>query len=81
MNLLQMTVFVFLSFGYLLDVMFYNDLDFLFDPNADVSHTFWALLNIICISELEKKDGSTELSWDRRCTISWQMDLLETVSC
>lgn len=34
-----MTAFIFLFFGYLMDVLFYNDLDFFFDPNTDVSDT------------------------------------------
>ena len=33
----QFTVTMFLFFGYLFDVLFTTDLDFLFDPNADVS--------------------------------------------
>ncbi len=29
------TIFVFLSFGYLIDVMFNDQMSFIFDPNAD----------------------------------------------
>jgi hypothetical protein len=55
-----MTAFIFLFFGYLMDVLFYNDLDFFFDPNTDVRFPF-GLFFAHCFVELETKDRSTEL--------------------
>ena len=65
---------MFIFFGYLLDVMFYDEMQFLFDPNTDVQHAF---LPHFCANnndvELAKKDGPSELSncvsvLSRNCT-------------